>query len=43
MGGGDMIRRVTFEGFETNDLPYKFEAGTPAIAGLWAWALPSII
>ncbi|NLF65662.1 MAG: cysteine desulfurase [Chloroflexi bacterium] len=32
MGGGDMIRRVTFEGFETNDLPYKFEAGTPAIA-----------
>lgn len=32
MGGGDMIRRVTFEGFVTNDLPYKFEAGTPAIA-----------
>jgi cysteine desulfurase / selenocysteine lyase len=33
MGGGDMIRRVTYEGFEPNDLPYKFEAGTPAIAG----------
>lgn len=32
MGGGDMIRRVTYEGFEPNDLPYKFEAGTPAIA-----------
>jgi cysteine desulfurase/selenocysteine lyase len=32
MGGGDMIRRVTYEGFVTNDLPYKFEAGTPAIA-----------
>ncbi len=32
MGGGDMIRRVTYEGFVPNDLPYKFEAGTPAIA-----------
>ena len=32
MGGGDMIRRVTFDGFSTNDLPYKFEAGTPSIA-----------
>lgn len=32
MGGGDMIRRVTFEGFVPNELPYKFEAGTPAIA-----------
>lgn len=31
-GGGDMIRRVTFEGTEFNDLPYKFEAGTPNIA-----------
>ena len=27
-----MIRRVTLEGAEWNDLPYKFEAGTPAIA-----------
>lgn len=32
MGGGDMIRRVTFEGFTPNELPWKFEAGTPAIA-----------
>ncbi|MBN1202662.1 MAG: cysteine desulfurase [Anaerolineae bacterium] len=32
MGGGDMIRRVTLEKSEWNDLPYKFEAGTPAIA-----------
>jgi cysteine desulfurase/selenocysteine lyase len=32
MGGGDMIRKVTLEGFTSNDLPYKFEAGTPSIA-----------
>lgn len=32
LGGGDMIKRVTLEGFSTNDVPYKFEAGTPAIA-----------
>jgi cysteine desulfurase/selenocysteine lyase len=32
-GGGDMIRSVTFEGSTWNDLPYKFEAGTPHIAG----------
>jgi cysteine desulfurase/selenocysteine lyase len=32
MGGGDMIRRVTLEGSTWNELPYKFEAGTPAIA-----------
>ena len=32
MGGGDMIRRVTYEGAEWNELPWKFEAGTPAIA-----------
>lgn len=32
-GGGDMIRSVTFENTEYNDLPYKFEAGTPHIAG----------
>jgi cysteine desulfurase/selenocysteine lyase len=31
-GGGDMIRRVTFEKSEYNVLPYKFEAGTPNIA-----------
>lgn len=32
MGGGDMIRRVTFDGSSWNDLPWKFEAGTPRIA-----------
>lgn len=32
MGGGDMIRRVTMEKSTWNELPYKFEAGTPAIA-----------
>ena len=32
-GGGDMIRSVTFERTIYNDLPYKFEAGTPNIAG----------
>ena len=31
-GGGDMIRKVSFQETEYNDLPYKFEAGTPAIA-----------
>jgi cysteine desulfurase/selenocysteine lyase len=33
MGGGDMIRSVTFEGSTWNELPHKFEAGTPNIAG----------
>jgi cysteine desulfurase / selenocysteine lyase len=33
MGGGDMISSVTFEGSTWNALPYKFEAGTPDIAG----------
>jgi cysteine desulfurase / selenocysteine lyase len=32
-GGGDMIRSVTFEKTTFNDLPHKFEAGTPHIAG----------
>lgn len=32
MGGGDMIKRVYLRDFKVNDLPYKFEAGTPAIA-----------
>jgi len=32
-GGGDMIKSVTFEKTVYNDLPYKFEAGTPNIAG----------
>ncbi|MBI4463450.1 MAG: cysteine desulfurase, partial [Acidobacteria bacterium] len=33
-GGGDMIRAVTFEKTTYNSLPYKFEAGTPHIAGV---------
>ena len=33
MGGGDMIESVTFEESTWNVLPYKFEAGTPDIAG----------
>lgn len=33
-GGGDMIREVTFARSTWNDLPYKFEAGTPNIAGV---------
>ena len=32
-GGGDMIRSVTFERTTYNDVPHKFEAGTPHIAG----------
>ncbi|HOG23501.1 MAG TPA: cysteine desulfurase [Candidatus Omnitrophota bacterium] len=33
-GGGDMIRSVTFEETTYNRIPYKFEAGTPHIAGV---------
>ena len=33
LGGGDMIRTVSFEGSTWADLPFKFEAGTPDIAG----------
>ncbi|HUR77427.1 MAG TPA: SufS family cysteine desulfurase [Acidimicrobiales bacterium] len=32
LGGGEMIRDVRLDGFETNDVPWKFEAGTPPIA-----------
>jgi len=32
-GGGDMIKDVTFDKTEFNDLPHKYEAGTPNIAG----------
>jgi cysteine desulfurase/selenocysteine lyase len=32
-GGGEMIERVSFSGTTYNQLPYKFEAGTPDIAG----------
>lgn len=37
-GGGDMIDTVTFEKTTYNTLPQKFEAGTPNIAGVIAWA-----
>ena len=49
LGGGEMILQVTKEGFTTNELPWKFEAGTPMVGeavGLgaaidyleaWAW------
>jgi cysteine desulfurase/selenocysteine lyase len=33
LGGGEMIREVSFEGTVFNDAPHKFEAGTPNIAG----------
>jgi cysteine desulfurase / selenocysteine lyase len=32
LGGGDMIRDVRLDGFTPNELPWKFEAGTPPIA-----------
>ncbi|MEI6291813.1 MAG: cysteine desulfurase, partial [Chloroflexota bacterium] len=32
MGGGDMIKEVKLGSYRPNELPYKFEAGTPAIA-----------
>lgn len=33
MGGGDMIKEVTLEKTKYNDVPYKFEAGTPNVGG----------
>ena len=38
MGGGEMIKDVTFGKTTYNDLPYKFEAGTPNIADVVAFA-----
>lgn len=37
-GGGDMISEVTFEKSTWNDIPFKFEAGTPHIAGVLGFA-----
>ncbi|QLR44434.1 cysteine desulfurase CsdA [Enterobacter sp. RHBSTW-00994] len=34
LGGGKMITEVTFEGFKTQDVPYRLEAGTPNVAGV---------
>lgn len=36
-GGGEMISEVSFEGTSFNELPYKFEAGTPNITGVIAF------
>lgn len=36
-GGGEMIREVSFKGTTYNDIPYKFEAGTPNIADVVAF------
>jgi cysteine desulfurase/selenocysteine lyase len=38
LGGGEMIRRVRLEGSTWNDVPWKFEAGTPNIADVCAFA-----
>jgi cysteine desulfurase/selenocysteine lyase len=35
-GGGDMIERVSFAGTTFNTIPFRFEAGTPDIAGIYA-------
>ena len=35
-GGGEMINHVRWSGTTYNDLPYKFEAGTPNFVGSWA-------
>jgi cysteine desulfurase/selenocysteine lyase len=35
-GGGDMIERVSFAGTTYNEIPFRFEAGTPDIAGIVA-------
>jgi cysteine desulfurase/selenocysteine lyase len=39
LGGGEMIRKVTFEDATWNDLPWKFEAGTPNIADAIAFGV----
>ncbi len=37
MGGGEMIRDVRLDGFTPNELPWKFEAGTPPIVEAIGW------
>lgn len=37
LGGGEMVRKVTFDDFTSNDVPWKFEAGTPNIADVIAF------
>ena len=41
-GGGEMIKEVTFEKTTYNEIPYKFEAGTPNIGGVIAFKLSLI-
>lgn len=36
-GGGEMIEKVSFERFTVNELPFKFEAGTPNVADVFAF------
>jgi cysteine desulfurase/selenocysteine lyase len=47
LGGGDMIKRVHLRSFTVNELPHKFEAGTPAIAAheqeIIAYALDRLV
>jgi len=39
MGGGEMIKEVSYDSFSTNVLPWKFEAGTPNIADGYAFGV----
>ncbi|MEM2954900.1 MAG: cysteine desulfurase [Candidatus Nanoarchaeia archaeon] len=39
LGGGEMIKEVNYHNFSTNILPWKFEAGTPNIAGGYAFGV----
>ena len=38
-GGGEMIQHVRWEGTTYNELPYRFEAGTPDYVGSYAWGV----
>lgn len=38
-GGGEMIQHVRWEGTTYNELPYRFEAGTPDYVGTYAWGV----
>lgn len=38
-GGGEMIEHVRWEGTTYNELPYRFEAGTPDYVGSYAWGV----
>lgn len=38
-GGGEMIQHVSWQGTTYNELPYRFEAGTPDYVGSYAWSV----